>query len=127
MNIKTKAILLAALMLGGSSGVYAQLTGGVQEERNVGDFTYQKNKKRQSPGAARSKALYGSATQRPDHLNNALLKYFPPIFSQDQGSCDAAAYIGYQWTYERNNYYGLDGSLDENRFTSHFNYLLAHN
>ena len=74
MNIKTKAILLAALMLGGSSGVYAQLTGGVQEERNVGDFTYQKNKKRQSPGAARSKALYGSATQRPDHLNNAWRK-----------------------------------------------------
>ena len=126
MKRKTKNFLLAVLMLVCSTAAYAQLTGGVHEEHNVGEFTYQKNKRKQSPGIARSKALYGSATQRPDHLNNALLKYFPPIFSQDQGSCDAAAYIGYQWTYERNNYYGLDGSLDENRFTSHFNYLLAH-
>ena len=44
-------------MLGGSSGVYAQLTGGVQEERNVGDFTYQKNKKRQSPEISQ---MYGA-------------------------------------------------------------------
>lgn len=123
---KLKSLLLASLMLSVSVGAWAQLTGGVVEEHNTGDFTYQKNKKRSAPGVARSVQLYGSATERPDHLNNALLKYFPPIFSQDQGSCDAAAYIGYQWTYERNSYYGLDGSEDENRFTSHFNYLHTH-
>lgn len=127
MKSKIKILLAAVIMLGMSVDTSAQLTGGVQEEHNIGDFTFQKNKRQNAPGAARSKFLYGTNTQRPDHLNNALLKYFPPIFSQDQGSCDAAAYIGYQWTYERNCYYGYDGSLDENRFTSHFNYLLAHN
>lgn len=127
MRIKLRTLLLAVLLLSGSGGAFAQLTGGAEKEHNVGEPTFQKNKRQHSPGVARSRALYGSAATRPDHLNNALLKYFPPIFSQDQGSCDAAAYIGYQWTYERNSYYGLDGSLDDNRFTSHFNYLLAHN
>lgn len=121
-----KTILAATLLTCMSAPAFAQLTGGVQEEHNTGEFTYQKNKRQNTPGAARSKALYGSATTRPDHLNNALLKFFPPIFNQDQGSCDAAAYIGYQWAYEHNSYHNLDGSLDENRFTSHFNYLLAH-
>ena len=106
MKSKIKILLAAVIMLGMSVDTSAQLTGGVQEEDNIGDFTFQKNKRQNAPGAARSKFLYGTNTQRPDHLNNALLKYFPPIFSQDQGSCDAAAYIGYQWTYERNCYYG---------------------
>lgn len=126
MKLKLKSILMATLMLGTSADTFAQLTGGAVKEHNIGEFTYQKNKKHRQPTEAKSKP-YGTFPKRPDHLNNALLKYFPPIFSQDQGSCDAASYIGYQWTYERNNYYGLDGSFDENRFTSHFNFLLAHN
>lgn len=125
MCFKLKTILMVALMLGLSVGASAQLTGGAVKETNTEEFTYQKNKKNRQPSGVKS-VKFGNYPERPDHLNNALLKYFPPIFAQDQGSCDAASYIGYQWTYERNNYYGLDGSLDENRFTSHFNYLLAH-
>lgn len=125
--MKLKGLITVALLSAWAIGGYSQLSYGWEKEiQQTQEFTYQKNKKAKQPGAAQSKS-YKYAAKRPDHINNALLKYYPPVFSQDQGSCDAAAYCGYQFTYERNNYYGLDGSLDENRFTSHFNYLLAHN
>ena len=42
-------------------------------------------------GTARS-ATYGKT--RPDHVNNALTKYYPPVFNQDGGSCGSAAAVG---------------------------------
>ena len=125
--MKIKRYLIAALLTGFATAGYAQLSYGWEEAaKHTEEFTFEKNKKQRQPGGAKSNGFKGAA-KRPDHLNNALLKYFPPIFNQDHGSCDAASYIGYQWTYERNCYYGLDAQYPENRFTSHFNFLLAHN
>ena len=125
--MKIKSYLIAALLACYATAGYAQLSYGWEEAaKNTQEFSFEKNKKQRQPGGAKSKG-YDPQAKRPDHLNNALLKYFPPIFNQDHGSCDAASYIGYQWTYERNCYYGLDAQYPENRFTSHFNFLLAHN
>ena len=125
--MKLKHYLIAAMLVGYTTAGYAQLSYGWEEAaKNTQTFTFEKNKKQRQPGGAKSNGFKGEE-KRPDHLNNALLKYFPPIFNQDHGSCDAASYIGYQWTYERNCYYGLDAQYPENRFTSHFNFLLAHN
>ncbi|MBQ7741920.1 MAG: DUF5013 domain-containing protein [Bacteroidaceae bacterium] len=122
-----KPILLSVIFSLCSIVCSAQLSYGWEEAaKQTQEFTFEKNKKQRQPGGAKSNGFNGS-TKRPDHLNNSLLKYFPPIFNQDHGSCDAASYIGYQWTYERNCYYGLDAQYPENRFTSHFNFLLAHN
>lgn len=138
-----KNILFLALAAGFALHSFAQLNPDWEQQRNnKGFFTYQRNKKMKSAGAfadEQSKSAvwrqngaaagskgYDYPAKRPDHVNNALLKYFPPIISQDQGSCEAAAYVGYQFTYEHNNYYGLDGSQDDNRFTTHFTYLLTH-
>lgn len=66
-----------------------------------------------------------SATTRPDHLNNADSIYFPPIINQAGGSCGSASRIAYMFTYEINRLRGLDGSLDENRYPTHFTWLLT--
>ncbi|MBO4593725.1 MAG: PKD domain-containing protein [Bacteroidaceae bacterium] len=125
--MKVRNLIIASLLLGYTTAGFAQLSYGWEEAaKRTQEFTYEKNKKQRQPGGAKSNGIKGP-TKRPDHLNNSLLKYFPPIFNQDHGSCDAASYIGYQWTYERNCYYGLDAQYPENRFTSHFNFLLAHN
>ena len=66
-----------------------------------------------------------AATQRPTHVNNALLKFFPPVFSQDGGSCGSASRICYMFTHEINAYRNLNGSLPENYYPSHFSWLLT--
>ena len=45
MKSKIKILRAAVIMLGMSVDTSAQLTGGVQEEHNIGDFTFQKNKR----------------------------------------------------------------------------------
>lgn len=63
---------------------------------------------------------------RPDHVNNAETKYFPPVFSQVGGSCGSSSNEGYNFTYEMNALLDRDGSLPENQFPSHWIYLLAY-
>lgn len=63
--------------------------------------------------------------QRPDHVNNADLRFFPPVFNQDGGSCGSASRIGYMFTYEINAYRGTDASLPENIYPTHFTWLLT--
>ena len=120
-----KLLLAAALFMGSATMVTAQVDDLEPVEYKTRPFTLDKNKKQRQPGGTKSKG-YDPQAKMPDHLNNALLKYFPPIFNQDHGSCEAAAYIGYQWTYERNNYYDLDAQYPETRFATHFNFLLTH-
>ena len=43
-----------------------------------------------------------AATSRPSHVNNAELKFFPPVFNQDGGSCGSASRICYMFTHELN-------------------------
>ena len=64
-----------------------------------------------------------SFAQRPDHVNNALLKYFPPIVNQVGNSCSPTNRFYYILTNELNSYHDKDGSLLENQIPSHFFYL----
>ena len=66
-----------------------------------------------------------SKSQRPTHVNNAELKFFPPVFNQDGGSCGSASRICYMFTYELNAYRNLDGSIPANYYPSHFVWLLT--
>ena len=78
-------------------------------------------KKLKKQAAAKS----GSATQRPDHLNNALSMFFPPVFNQSGGSCGSAQAIGYIFTHDMNNMRNTDASLEENQYPSHFTWLFT--
>lgn len=60
---------------------------------------------------------------RPDHINNAETRYFPPVFNQDGGSCSAASRISYMFSYELAAYRDLDASQPENYYPSHFIWL----
>ncbi|MDE6278457.1 MAG: hypothetical protein K2M05_00640, partial [Paramuribaculum sp.] len=63
---------------------------------------------------------------RPDHVNNMLLKFFPPVFNQDGGSCGSASRICYMFTHELNAFRNLDGSTMNNNYPSHFVWLLTY-
>ena len=62
----------------------------------------------------------------PDHINNAELKCFPPVFNQAGGSCGSASRICYMFTHELNSYRGVDGFLPENQYPSHFVWLFTY-
>lgn len=62
-------------------------------------------------------------SQRPAYVNNAELKFFPPVFNQDGGSCGSASRICYMFTYELNAYRNLNGKLPKNYYPSHFVWL----
>lgn len=66
-----------------------------------------------------------AVNQRPAYVNNAANMYFPPIFSQEGGSCGSASRIGYMFTYELNAYRGTDASKIENQYPTHFVWLLT--
>ncbi len=63
---------------------------------------------------------------RPDHVDNSQTIHYPPMFSQDGGSCGSASNEAFALTYELNSLRNLDGSLPENQLPSHFVYLLAY-
>ena len=71
--------------------------------------------------AARTDAV--PAEQRPAYINNADLKFFPPVFNQDGGSCGSASRICYMFTYELNAYRNLSGKISTNYYPSHFVWL----
>lgn len=71
--------------------------------------------------AARTGAV--PAEQRPAYINNADLKFFPPVFNQDGGSCGSASRICYMFTYELNAYRNLSGKISTNYYPSHFVWL----
>ena len=62
---------------------------------------------------------------RPDHVNNAETKYFPPILLQQGGSCGSASRICYMFSHELNSYRDLDGKDANNYYPSHFVWLLT--
>ncbi len=62
---------------------------------------------------------------RPDHINNALSMYFPPVFNQSGGSCGSAQAIGYMFTHEMNSWRNKDASFEENQYPSHFTWLFT--
>lgn len=62
---------------------------------------------------------------RPDHVNNAETPYFPIVINQDGGSCGSASRIYYMFTYEINAWRRANGKLNENRYPTHFTWLLT--
>ena len=77
--------------------------------------------------AAKAQGRSGAAaTGRPDHVNNAATRYFPPVFNQSSGSCGAASRIAYMFSHEQNAYRDTDGSLPENYYPTHFVFLLTY-
>ncbi|MBR4128835.1 MAG: hypothetical protein IKT92_05135, partial [Bacteroidaceae bacterium] len=54
-------------------------------------------------------------TDLPTHINAADTKYFPPVFTQVNGSCGAASRICYMLTHELNAYRDLPGNTLENQ------------
>ena len=65
-------------------------------------------------------------TDLPDHINAADTKYFPPVFSQVNGSCGSASRICYMLTHELNAYRDLPGNVLENQYPSHFVWNLTY-
>ena len=71
-------------------------------------------------------AAVPAESQRPDHVNNAATMYFPPIISQEGGSCGSASRIAYMFTHELNSYRHTNASLPENMYPTHFVWLLTY-
>lgn len=67
-----------------------------------------------------------NAGQRPDYVNNAETRYFPPVFNQDGGSCGSASRICYMFSHELNSFRDLDGKDPDNYYPSHFVWLLTY-
>lgn len=76
---------------------------------------------RTNNGAAGS----NSSATRPDHVNNALSIFYPPVFCQSGGSCGSAQAIGYIFAHDMNNMRNADASLPENRYATHFIWLFT--
>ena len=119
-----KALLLALLIM--PCGICAQTD---VNRKKYPDYTDAVNpdwslvQKSENSGAQR--ALSTQLATRPDHVNNADTKYFPPVFNQDGGSCGSASRICYMFTHELNAYRDLDGKQPENYYPSHFVWLLT--
>ena len=65
-------------------------------------------------------------TDLPTHVDASQTKYFPPVFSQVNGSCGSASRICYMLTHELNAYRDLPGNVLENQLPSHFVYNLTY-
>lgn len=121
----TKKFLRRMALCGLALAVPTLLTAQEVNRKKYPDFTWELNPDpslmvvKRSPEAARVGA------QRPTHVNNAELKFFPPVFNQDGGSCGSASRIRYMFTHELNAYRNLDGSVDENNYPTHFVWLLT--
>lgn len=65
----------------------------------------------------------GTESELPDHWNNALLKYYPPVFNQAGPSCMCSSFVGYIFTHELNSYRDLDASSPYNQMAVFFSWL----
>lgn len=117
MTINLRHALLASLML--------PLTAWAQQvdRTKYPDYSTATNP---DPSLMRPRKLKGLAAEtRPDHVNNAETKFFPPVFNQDGGSCGSASRICYMFTHELNSFRNLNGKDAHNYYPSHFVWLLT--
>ncbi len=61
----------------------------------------------------------------PTRIDNSKSIYMRPAFNQVGGSCGSSSRICYMFAYEINCYRKLNGSLKENKYPSHFTWLLT--
>ena len=65
----------------------------------------------------------GKVRELPSELNNSLLPFFRPTFSQNSfWNCGQAAGVGYNFTYELNAARGLNGNTLTNQYSPNFTY-----
>ena len=67
-----------------------------------------------------------TASDLPDHWNNAETIYFPPVFNQNGGSCGVSSRVGYMLNEEMNAYNGTDASLATNRLAQNFQFPFSY-
>lgn len=115
--------LLAAVMLPATA--QAQLTVDRTKYPDYSDKINVDTELLRSIGTRSKGMRRAPAAPRPDHVNNALTKHFPPVFNQAGGSCGSASRIGYMFTHEINAYRNLDASLPINQYPTHFVWLLT--
>ena len=124
MKKRPLVILFTALLAGSSTLTTAQT---VDVDRNkYPDYSESINPdwSLMTPaGDAKAPAYSRTRSQRPDHVNNAETKHFPPVFNQHGGSCGSASRICYMFSYEMAAYRDLDGSDPANHYPSHFVWL----
>ena len=119
--------ILAALLLG-STTLAAQAQTLDVDRTKYPDYSDKTNPDWSLMAPAREQAapaMGRAATRsgRPDHVNNAETRYFPPVFNQDGGSCGSASRICYMFSYELAAWRDLDASKPENYYPSHFVWL----
>ena len=78
-----------------------------------------------NPDPSLMKVVRKTAQQRPDHVNNAETRFFPPVVSQQGGSCGSASRICYMFSYELNSFRGTNGKDPNYYYSSHFVWLLT--
>ena len=124
MKRKLSRGILAALLIGSSTVLTAQVME--VDRTKYTDYTPVNNPdwSLMTPARGEGEAARARArSQRPDHVNNAETKHFPPVFNQDGGSCGSASRICYMFSYELAAYRDLDGSDPNNYYPSHFVWL----
>jgi len=68
-----------------------------------------------------------NAKDLPDTLNNSVLPFFRPVFTQNGWSCGQASTIGYQFTYEINRVNNTSAMLEENQYSPDFSFNYYNN
>lgn len=113
----------ALMLLGGTQAAVAQ---EVDRSKYPDYAPFDASKQKHMPQTVnRGSAKAMNRGQRPDHVNNALSMYYPPIFNQSGGSCGSAQAIGYMFTHEMNSWRNKDASLEENQYPTHFTWLFT--
>ena len=126
LKLFTLATLGALMLLGNAQTASAQATDKVDRKLYPDYVPHDESKdfvvtKQQTRGAAKAPGL----NQRPDHVNNALSMYFPPVFNQSGGSCGSAMQVAYLFTHELNSWRNTDASLETNQYPTHFTWLFT--
>lgn len=117
MSIKLRNILLASALL--PIATWAQNV----DRSKYPDFSAKLNP---DPQLMHPRKVKGKAEAvRPDHVNNAESRHFPPVFYQAGGSCGSASRICYMFSHELNSFRDLDGKDPKNYYPSHFVWLLT--
>ena len=121
-----KSIIALAVALPMSLG--AQVTVNREKYPDYSDETNPDWSLMQYAGPMKSSAARTDAVpveQRPAYVNNAALKFFPPVFNQAGGSCGSASRIGYMFTHEINSLRDVSGKVPENQYPTHFVWLFT--
>lgn len=101
--MKFAPAVLAAMLIGGSA--FISVSAQEVDLKKYPDYRpYDPALERTMPQRTTNTAA-GSNTSatRPDHVNNALSIFYPPVFCQSGGSCGSAQAIGYIFAHDMNN------------------------